>query len=170
MAGNMMTCRQAWWERKSCEFYSLIHWQQKETVSHSECSLSMRPQSPPPQWHISSNKTILLIVPLTMGQSIQTHKSMGGIPIQITTVCSWLLYQNTTLHKYVNLRLCLQLDWSTCQFFMAMQCSLYCYCSVVQLKIREGDMSRNTFIIQIVLVLLLFFFFFFGFFFFWCIL
>lgn len=50
-----------------------------------------RPQSPPPQWHISANEVTptktrlhLLIVP-PHGPSIQIHESTGAIPIQNPT-------------------------------------------------------------------------------------
>lgn len=58
MVGNMAACRQTWCWRRNSEFYILILRQQKDTVCHAGCRLSIYKTSElPSQLQTSSNKS-----------------------------------------------------------------------------------------------------------------
>jgi hypothetical protein len=80
MVGNMAASKQACCWRRRWEFNILILWQQKETVYHTECSLSKGDlKTCPHNDTLSSTKphplqqghTSLIIIPLPMGQTFK---------------------------------------------------------------------------------------------------
>jgi hypothetical protein len=137
--GSMAASRLTWCWRRSWKFYILIHRQQKRTVSHTGRSLSTYPQSPPPQWHSSSNKATptltrphLLIVPLLMGQAFKHMNLQGPLPIQTTTLgekrawnLSWgsRCFNQTSLEMW-RLQLSVQEWWAPARIFST-RCSMF---------------------------------------------
>jgi len=82
MVGSMILCRQMWyWRSRERE---RERWREpEETLFHPGQNLSLRSQSPPPQWHTSSNKSIL-------PNSTTCHGSNIFNPLQFIYPCIYI--------------------------------------------------------------------------------
>ena len=67
----------------------------------------------------------------------------------------WLFWERSGDHRCVGLFLGLQFCSIEQPVCVSIQCSLYRYCSVIQLEVRDGDSSRSSFIILLLRIIFL---------------